>query len=204
MHTPFSSVFCGIYNSIDTPGVIKRVSCLFNGHPQLIQGFNTFLPIGYRIDAQSKDIITVTTPTGTMTQTTTIGSGETSGQSTLNWREGPLLSYTGVLALGPGSIGVEDPMVGITNTNAGISEGLRLSTSVRAARGSGSPDPSMYNGLDGQAIEPAVKYVQKIKQQCDTETYKEFLGILSRYHQNVDKIDEVCAFFRSNTGFADH
>ncbi|KAJ7773027.1 hypothetical protein B0H16DRAFT_1880538 [Mycena metata] len=29
--------------TIDTPGVIQRVSHLFNGHPDLIQGFNTFL-----------------------------------------------------------------------------------------------------------------------------------------------------------------
>jgi paired amphipathic helix protein Sin3a len=34
---------------IDTPGVIKRVSSLFRLHPMLIEGFNTFLPCGYRI-----------------------------------------------------------------------------------------------------------------------------------------------------------
>lgn len=32
--------------SIDTPGVIDRVSTLFKGHPELIVGFNTFLPPG--------------------------------------------------------------------------------------------------------------------------------------------------------------
>lgn len=32
--------------SIDTPGVIERVSTLFHGHPSLIIGFNTFLPPG--------------------------------------------------------------------------------------------------------------------------------------------------------------
>ncbi|EPQ28645.1 uncharacterized protein PFL1_03948 [Pseudozyma flocculosa PF-1] len=36
--------------TIDTPGVIERVSTLFRGHPSLIQGFNTFLPPGYRIE----------------------------------------------------------------------------------------------------------------------------------------------------------
>ncbi|EQC35298.1 hypothetical protein SDRG_07523 [Saprolegnia diclina VS20] len=35
--------------TIDTPGVIQRVSELFKGHPNLIFGFNTFLPPGYRI-----------------------------------------------------------------------------------------------------------------------------------------------------------
>lgn len=37
--------------AIDTPGVIARVSELFKGHPQLILGFNTFLPPGYKIEA---------------------------------------------------------------------------------------------------------------------------------------------------------
>ena len=41
--------------SIDTPGVIERVSNLFNGHPGLIQGFNTFLPPGYRIECGTDD-----------------------------------------------------------------------------------------------------------------------------------------------------
>ncbi|PWN17764.1 hypothetical protein BCV69DRAFT_285648 [Microstroma glucosiphilum] len=58
--------------SIDTPGVIERVSTLFRGHPSLIQGFNTFLPPGYRIecsmDPSESNLITVTTPSGTTTQ----------------------------------------------------------------------------------------------------------------------------------------
>ena len=36
--------------SIDTPGVIERVLQLFHGHRQLILGFNTFLPPGYKIE----------------------------------------------------------------------------------------------------------------------------------------------------------
>lgn len=36
--------------SIDTPGVIKRVSELFRGHNALILGFNTFLPPGFKIE----------------------------------------------------------------------------------------------------------------------------------------------------------
>uniref|UniRef100_G3NWY1 Paired amphipathic helix protein Sin3a n=1 Tax=Gasterosteus aculeatus aculeatus TaxID=481459 RepID=G3NWY1_GASAC len=48
--------------SIDTPGVISRVSQLFKGHPELIMGFNTFLPPGYKIEVQSADLVNVTTP----------------------------------------------------------------------------------------------------------------------------------------------
>lgn len=52
--------------TIDTPGVIDRVSNLFKGYPVLIQGFNTFLPHGYRIDCTNdpNDPIKVTTPMG--------------------------------------------------------------------------------------------------------------------------------------------
>lgn len=37
-------------NSIDTNGVIERVSELFKGHKQLIQDFNAFLPQGCKIE----------------------------------------------------------------------------------------------------------------------------------------------------------
>ncbi|KAI7949588.1 hypothetical protein MJO28_008409 [Puccinia striiformis f. sp. tritici] len=84
--------FPGVYNKfldimkdfktqmIDTPGVIDGVSSLFRGHPSLIQGFNTFLPPGYRIDVSQGDgpnqtghlsaysLITVTHPMGIQTQ----------------------------------------------------------------------------------------------------------------------------------------
>jgi paired amphipathic helix protein Sin3a len=64
-----SNVDVGSNNSrIDTPGVIERVSQLFAGHPNLIQGFNTFLPPGYRIECGLGDdpnSIRVTTPMGT-------------------------------------------------------------------------------------------------------------------------------------------
>ena len=58
--------------AIDTPGVIDRVSNLFHGHPQLIQGFNTFLPPGYKIEAGYNDpnSIRVTTPSGSSLQHT--------------------------------------------------------------------------------------------------------------------------------------
>lgn len=62
---------------IDTPGVINRVSELFAGHPNLIQGFNTFLPPGYRIECgtgNDPNTIRVTTPMGTTVQSIT-GAG---------------------------------------------------------------------------------------------------------------------------------
>lgn len=68
---------------IDTPGVIDRVSTLFRGHPVLIQGFNTFLPPGYRIECTvtapqeegAITTITVTTPMGMTTRTQVTAPG---------------------------------------------------------------------------------------------------------------------------------
>jgi paired amphipathic helix protein Sin3a len=62
--------------AIDTPGVIDRVSNLFAGNPDLIQGFNTFLPPGYKIECGTNgdpNNIRVTTPMGTMVST--VGAG---------------------------------------------------------------------------------------------------------------------------------
>lgn len=80
--------------AIDTPGVIERVSNLFNGHPALIQGFNTFLPPGYRIECgteENPDAIRVTTPSGTTTQSLQ-GRGrshfEPTGQAAVNRQDG--------------------------------------------------------------------------------------------------------------------
>ncbi|BGP46609.1 hypothetical protein JCM10450v2_002456 [Rhodotorula kratochvilovae] len=72
--------------NIDTPGVIDRVSTLFRDHPSLIQGFNTFLPPGYRIECHvapggtggvagaNTNTITVTTPMGITTRTQNVSS----------------------------------------------------------------------------------------------------------------------------------
>ena len=55
-------------NEISTPGVIERVATLFRGHPNLIVGFNTFLPPGFRIEINSDQAgsYTITTPESSM------------------------------------------------------------------------------------------------------------------------------------------
>ena len=52
--------------TIDTPGVISRVSNLFRGHTDLIEGFNTFLPPGYKIEVQANDSVHYTAPNSTL------------------------------------------------------------------------------------------------------------------------------------------
>lgn len=82
--------------SIDTPGVIQRVSNLFRGHPELIVGFNTFLPPGYKIEIHANDQVNVSMPnqqnvvlmssgpmpTGVATSTIVSGPGVPQNQQT--------------------------------------------------------------------------------------------------------------------------
>lgn len=56
---PTLVLFC---SSIDTPGVIRRVSQLFHEHPDLIVGFNAFLPLGYRIDIPKNGKLNIQSP----------------------------------------------------------------------------------------------------------------------------------------------
>ena len=42
--------------SIDTLEVVAKVSQLFVGHPELIVGFNVFLPDCYKIDVDTKSL----------------------------------------------------------------------------------------------------------------------------------------------------
>ena len=46
---PGGTIFQFKAHDIDTQGVIRRVSRLFSGHPNLINGFNTFLPPGFEV-----------------------------------------------------------------------------------------------------------------------------------------------------------
>ncbi|KAL4073700.1 hypothetical protein J3A83DRAFT_4090896 [Scleroderma citrinum] len=150
---------------IDTPGVIRRVSQLFSGHPALIQGFNTFLPAGYRIecssDPQQSTFITVTTPSGTVIQSTHEDISGPSGTS--QWTPLPILDGLG------GSSGTVIPQIHTLSSSDSATYGLNMDT---------------------VSIEPAVQYVQKIKQRCDEATYRRFLEILGRYHNMADAVDE--------------
>lgn len=60
--TKIAIMFAFFTNSIDTPGVINRVSQLFHGHPDLVLGFNAFLPPGYRIEIPKNGIAFLQSP----------------------------------------------------------------------------------------------------------------------------------------------
>jgi paired amphipathic helix protein Sin3a len=173
------------------------VSHLFNGHLSLIQGFNTFLPVGYRIecstDAHDANCIRVTTPTGTMMQTTNSGIGNAS----LLWSTSPNIHTASSDSIGGRSTSLDRPINPLTSATQ------LLPPPHAPLRPTSSPDPMAdhplnTDGWDTPAIEPAVQYVQKIKSSCDPETYKKFLAILSKYHVNPDVPDSVRFFVTSS------
>lgn len=106
--------------SIDTPGVIQRVSSLFKGFPDLIVGFNTFLPPGYKIEVQRNDqgyafqvSVSMPSPTG---GTVSSDSGQQKsamifkGTGTINMG-GPTVQSTGLPPSQPLSLQPQAPPV---------------------------------------------------------------------------------------------
>ena len=103
-----------------------------------------------------------------------------------------------VLALGPGTIGISGtstPTIPPLPPIAPLPP-HHTTTTTNANTRPPTPTTTAEYTLDdqSQAIEPAVQYVQKIKQRCDADTYKRFLEILSKYHSGGDVSDEVRFF----------
>lgn len=166
---------------IDTPGVIQRVATLFHGHPSLIQGFNTFLPAGYRIevgsDAQSSEVITVTTPSGTMVQSTN-SPGIPPPPPPAPPQQEPILM---LLDQPPAPSPLPSTSV------LGLSNTPKLSAS--------SIDVSTLDDHERQGLGPAMDYVQRIKTRFtnDPDTYKQFLEILASHKSTANNVSP-CSF----------
>ena len=165
-----------VFDRIDTPGVIQRVATLFHGHPSLIQGFNTFLPVGYRIevgsDAHSSEVITVTTPSGTMLQSTNSPGIPPPPLSAPPPQEPNLLTSDQPSAPSP-----------LPSTSAlGLSNTPKLPTS--------SIDVSTLDDHERQGLGPAMDYVQRIKTRFinDPDTYKQFLEILASHRSIANNV----------------
>ncbi|KAI9028606.1 hypothetical protein DFJ74DRAFT_659454 [Hyaloraphidium curvatum] len=175
--------------TIDTPGVIERVSTLFNGHPNLIFGFNTFLPPGYRIvPGHSPDQpVQVITPMMMGTNGAIEAASPPTGAGTA---PGP----------GPGS---GPPMPGPPPPPYGYGGG---SGYMEQRPGMGAPPQPGGRGGPHVNVPPAmppqrtpvefnhaINYVNKIKNrfQNEPETYKQFLEILQTYQKEQKPIQEV-------------
>ncbi|KAF8753939.1 Histone deacetylase (HDAC) interacting [Rhizoctonia solani] len=196
--------------AIDTPGVIDRVSSLFNGHTALIQGFNTFLPQGYRIDCtvdqHDHNLITVTTPSGTTTQTT---GGPSRHVLSTHASPAPYPAIVHSTTLPPGlpplpaspyyQAASPSTVHAVTALQASgpplIPGTTALSSSALASASAIHPDSALAQKNAPPMVEfnQAVNYVNKIKQRfaSDPDTYKQFLEILQTYQKEQRPIAEV-------------
>ena len=172
--------------SIDTPGVIQRVSRLFHGNPNLIQGFNTFLPVGYRIDISSDPLdpntITVTTPLGTTIQS-------------INNAYGRLpLGYGAPMGSGTLSRSMTPHPLHLHAASPFDPSGFSSTQTTAAASFLGN-----LNGRDpvgkqaAGEFNHAIQYLNKIKARYvdDNNTYKQFLDILQTYQKEQRDIQDV-------------
>ncbi len=136
--------------------MIERVSTLFRGHPFLIQGFNTFLPPGYRIecslDPSDNNLITVTTPTGTTTQT----PGGVGIAGAIN-RVNAGLPPVGAAAAGAGAgAGAAGPAGGAAGSASGTAGGAAGSNG--AARAGAGAAPAAGGGAAGRDAQAGAPY----------------------------------------------
>lgn len=152
---------------------------LFHGNPYLIEGFNTFLPPGYHINASADpldpNLITVTTPLGTMTSK--IGAG-TQGSS--SYFESPV-------PFGPPAAG--------SRPNSPLARSLPPQTFSPAPQGLTDALASVLGNMGnktqverapGAEFDKAILYLNKIKTRYPDDqnnTYKQFLEILQTYRK---------------------
>uniref|UniRef100_A0A6Q2XC52 Paired amphipathic helix protein Sin3b n=1 Tax=Esox lucius TaxID=8010 RepID=A0A6Q2XC52_ESOLU len=155
--------------SIDTPGVINRVSQLFHGHPDLVLGFNAFLPPGYRIEIP-KNGVGITSP----------------------------VSATGSSVAEAGSAqseAVASPE-SISSSSGPPEPPSRLSLPLPSRDSQSQPQSS---SVSPPASEPspvefdsAISYVNKIKNRFldHPEIYRSFLEILHTYQKEQLEVKE--------------
>ncbi|XP_028999641.1 paired amphipathic helix protein Sin3a-like [Betta splendens] len=197
--------------SIDTPGVINRVSQLFKGHPDLIMGFNTFLPPGYKIEVQTNDLVNVTTPgqihyitpQGISVQNlpVTAASSQPASQHQSLPQPGPNTTTTPPTPTQPTPSKTSKPVQSpahtpTSQTNPSIpsyasprSPSVQSHTPVSSTPSAGPPlqnnQPVEFNH--------AINYVNKIKNrfQGQPDVYKAFLEILHTYQKEQRNAKEA-------------
>lgn len=185
--------------AIDTPGVIQRVSTLFRGHPELIVGFNTFLPPGYKIEMHANEQVSVSMPSSTVI----IQSGGTM-TTTLHPNPNAIpIHITPAAQLQQNKhVNAVNNMPGnhSSTAKANYPSGKALSTTDNSSSNShhltnSSPHSLGINSSTGitnggssqQPVEfnHAITYVNKIKSrfQGQPDVYKQFLEILHTYQK---------------------
>ncbi|KAF7695575.1 paired amphipathic helix protein Sin3b isoform X1 [Silurus meridionalis] len=159
--------------SIDTPGVINRVSQLFHGHPDLVLGFNAFLPPGYRIEIPKNGMAFLQSPFSPQQ----VSPGKAKSTESSSAQSEPVTSpqstspTPGVPPEPPGKIALPPP------------------SQSQPATSSASPPASEASPVE---FDSAISYVNKIKSRFldHPEIYRSFLEILHTYQKEQLELKE--------------
>ncbi|KAJ0170354.1 hypothetical protein K1T71_014282 [Dendrolimus kikuchii] len=177
--------------TIDTPGVITRVSNLFQGHPELIVGFNTFLPPGYKIEVQSNGQVSVSMPSPTG-----MGAGGGVLLGVHHTQQQPQLVHLLPVTQTVGNAIVHNLSVNAPpgNTLHQISQAhQQIEAAIHHPPGGGGCGASA-TAPPGQPVEfnHAIEYVNKIKSRFSRQPdkYKRFLEILHAYQRGHRDVKE--------------
>ncbi|XP_012225740.1 paired amphipathic helix protein Sin3a isoform X3 [Linepithema humile] len=213
--------------SIDTPGVITRVSHLFKGHPELIVGFNTFLPPGYKIEVQANEQgyafqVSVSMPSPTATHTATlsqhhctvnVGSPPVASPPTQPAKAPPVLQimqgsgnihHTIANSITTNSLTVHAPSpppVPVYN-NSHISTAQAQAVSQALSQADGISTGGQTQQSQPVEFNHAINYVNKIKNrfQGQPDKYKRFLEILHTYQKEQRNLKESGHIGGTNSG----
>lgn len=180
MHFPLHFKFL-IPHRINTEGVIERVKSLFEGHIDLILGFNQFLPPGYEIDIpESRPVLT-----------------------------GPISSTSGQLAPVSEQQSIATQAALVSTTSSAANAGQQMPAFSHLAPGPlamTQQHPQYVTKTDSLSVpsppkptvefNQAVSYVAKIKKRFEhaPEIYERFLRILHAYQeqrQDEESIEKV-------------
>ncbi|KAG8818871.1 Transcriptional regulatory protein sin3 [Serendipita sp. 401] len=154
---------------IDTPGVIERVSRLFAANQDLVRGFNTFLPVGYFIEAGLNGYITVHSPHGT------------SHFSAVD----PTATFQPPMNM-PTNMTYHNSLPPAEFPQGSNSTQSRSPYVAPAAMNDVSMHPSEPNEDKQAQYQKAIQFVNKIKNRLagEPETYKTFLELIQKYGDN--------------------
>ncbi|KAJ7242561.1 hypothetical protein B0H12DRAFT_1132175 [Mycena haematopus] len=209
---------------IDTPGVIDRVSTLFHGNRILIQGFNTFLPLGYRIDVSKNPAephtITVTTPMGTTTQNTYAhlpriardipGLGPNIAHPMPFAGIGAPAPVLPPLGSGPASRSMT-PLYHVPHPQQHQPSfdpppfNHPQTTAAASFLGNLNRNPVEKQQQPGSEFNHAIQYLNKIKARYadDPNTYKQFLDILQTYQKEQKHLQDSQVYVQVQHLFKD-
>lgn len=199
--------------SIDTPGVITRVSNLFKGHPELIVGFNTFLPPGYKIEIQANDQgysfqVSVSVPSPSSSSSPALIPTSTVHHTTTTHHiinrpslpPSPAPIKPTLIPVGHGGNNPATPALLTSAASTLNSHAISQAQAHQAVTQALIQVESGHTSPHNQPVEfnHAINYVNKIKNrfQGQPDKYKKFLEILHTYQKEQKTFKEM----HSNSG----